>query len=435
MYEQLPTGYGQKKLARKLPTGLARSDVRYWRTRVFRPSYSRHGEQRASPNLCVQLQHRGQQHKWSLQTPNRDVAAVRARDLWLLLQAKGWDAAIAKYRPELAAKKRSVITVGEFLEVVRAESGLEPKTFAGYAKALRKIVSDSFKISEGSGKFDHRAGGRTRWLTRVHAIHLADLNPARVNEWKRLFLTKARRDPLSQRQAKTSINSYMRQAKSLFSPQLLRHLSIELPNPFAGVAFEPRQSTKYRSGFDVTALIKQARADLAEAESELYKIFLLAVMVGLRRREIDLLEWSSFQWEAGTIRIEPTEFFHPKTEESIADVPVDPELLALFGSYQIQATGPFVVESAGTPKPNALYPHYRCAKQFEQLTGWLRNHGVRALKPLHTLRKEFGSQVNLAGGIYAASRSLRHSSITMTAGYYTDSRAQVTSGLGHLLKD
>jgi hypothetical protein len=42
-----------------------------------------------------------------------------------------------------------------------------------------------------------------------------------------------------------------------------------------------------------------------------------AVMAGLRRREIDTLEWSAFRWDSGIVRIEPTKWFHPKSDDSI----------------------------------------------------------------------------------------------------------------------
>jgi hypothetical protein len=91
---------------------------------------------------------------------------------------------------------------------------------------------------------------------------------------------------------------------------------------------------KYRSGFDVQKLIAKAQDELSEADPECFKIFLLAVMVGLRRHEIDLLEWDSFHWDASVIRIEPTEYFLPKSEDSIGDVPVDPELMEIFRGYR-----------------------------------------------------------------------------------------------------
>jgi integrase len=417
-------------------TGFSKTDLRYWRDRVFTPTYTRGGEQKTAPNWAVYIQHRGRRHKWSLGTPNRDAAAAKARDIFLILQAQSWDAAVARYRPRLAEKKRAV-TVGEFIEEVKAKADLEAKTIKGYCQALCSIVASIFGIDGEKAKFDNHKGGHQKWLAEVHGIKLSAVTPAKVQEWKRAFLAKARRDPISQRRSKVSVNSFMRRARSLFAPDVLRHLEIELPEPlpFTGIAFEPRQSLKYRSGFDVKELIKKARIDLTDSDPELFKIFLLAVMVGLRRQEIDLLEWQAFRWDAGVIRIEPTRYFHPKSEDSIGDVPIDPELMEIFRGYRARSGSDFVIESDAEPKPEVLYDYYRCQKHFEKLTKWLRKNGVKTPKPLHTLRKEYGSQINLTHGIYAASRALRHADIGVTAAYYTDSRARVMPGLGHLLKD
>jgi hypothetical protein len=74
--------------------------------------------------------------------------------------------------------------------------------------------------------------------------------------------------------------------------------TVALPDslPFIGIKFEGRQSTFYRSSLDVEKLVESAREELALAEPKAFKIFLLAVMVDLRRREIDLLELSAFRW-------------------------------------------------------------------------------------------------------------------------------------------
>jgi hypothetical protein len=189
-------------------------------------------------------------------------------------------------------------TVGDFIAEVKAKADGDPKTIEGYCKSLRKIVADIYGVPDTPAKFDYRAGGHQQWLTKVHGVRLESLTPAKVQAWKRSFLAKADSDPLSQRQARVSVNSFLRQARSLFSPKLIRHLNIELarPLPFEGVEFEPRQSLRYRSDFDVMALIGAAKDKLSATEPELFKILLLAVMVGLRRSEIDLLEWSSFRW-------------------------------------------------------------------------------------------------------------------------------------------
>src|SRR5689334_3050933 len=120
-------------------------------------------------------------------------------------------------------------------------------------------------------------GGWARWLAKVHAVKLAEVTPARVQEWKRAFLAQAESDTLARRRARISVNSTMRQARSLFSPKMLRHVRLPLPDPlpFAGVKFEPRQSMKYRSGIDIAGLIAAANQELRDAHPEAYKVFLL----------------------------------------------------------------------------------------------------------------------------------------------------------------
>lgn len=219
--------------------------------------------------------------------------------------------------------------------------------------------------------------------------------------------------------------------------KILKHLAdVSLPDPlpFSGAEFEPRQSLKYRSTFNMAALITKAKDALAPGDPEVFKAFLLGVMVGLRRKEIDLLEWDSFLWNAGVVRVQATQHFDAKTEDSLGDVAVDIELLEVFRGYRARATSAFVIESRDQPKPGASYSHYRCQEVFDRLINWLRQNDVKGNKPLHTLRKEFGSQVCAAHGVHAASRQLRHADIAITNMFYTDARKRALTGLGHLLK-
>ena len=97
---------------------------------------------------------------------------------------------------------------------------------------------------------------------------------------------------MSQRQAKVNVNSFLRRARSLFSDKITRHLKVELPDPlpFSDVAFEPRQSL--------------------------------------------------------------TEYFLPKSEDSIGDVQVDPELMEIFRDYRARRPWDrFVVMAQGVPNP------------------------------------------------------------------------------------
>jgi hypothetical protein len=415
-----------------------KTDLRYWHTKLFKPWYTRDGQTRELDQYAVRIQHKGSRDTFNLGTSNKTAAAAKARDLYLYLSANGWDAALAKFKPKSQVVLKTHATVGDFLDELGRKADLSSKTFASYAIAFRRILADAFRITGGNERFDSRKGGRERWIEKVHAIKLADVTPGKIQEWKRAFLSRAGGDETRKRSASISVNSILRRAKSLFGAEVTKHLeSVKLlsPLPFDGISFEPRQSTRYRSSFDVVKLIEKARAELSTEEPEQFKIFLLATMAGLRRNEIDKLEWSAFRWEKGLIRIEATRWFHPKSEDSIGDVEIDPELAELFRGYRAKAKGNFVIESSNDARPDATYDHYRCQLNFGKLFEWLRENGVKSRTPLHTLRKEFGSQICDREGIYAASRALRHADITITSQHYVDKKKRVISGLGHLLKD
>jgi integrase len=261
-----------------------------------------------------------------------------------------------------------------------------------------------------------------------------------VQKWKVEFLRRAGSDPIKQRAAKNSVNSLIRQAKSLFAPSVLRFIQHELVvgSPFAGVTFEARQSMRYRSSFELKALISKALNGtpdglIQKLPAEQLKIFLLAVMAGLRCNEIDKLEWPAFRWDEGIIRVEATNSFHPKTEDALGDVEIDPELLKKFRGFKKAAKGQFVIEASIPPRMNTRYTHYRCKKEISALLKWLRANGVTGNTPLHTLRKEFGSQMCAKHGIYAASHALRHADIAITSQHYLDKRRSATVGLGEFL--
>jgi hypothetical protein len=113
---------------------------------------------------------------------------------------------------------------------------------------------------------------------------------------------------------------------------------------------------------------------------------------------------------------------------------VDPELIELFSGYHARRKGEFVVESGFAPPPfDAPYGVYRCRDHFRTLLTWLRSKGVNSGRPLHTLRKEFGSQINARYGLAAAREMLRHANIHVTAAHYVENKHRSVLGFGHLL--
>jgi integrase len=412
-------------------TGYGKTDVRYWREAIFRPTYTRDGDRRNVGHYAVKLQYAGRRETIPLATANRENAAQKAREIYLYLQSNGWEETLQKFKPKSRWSSSAATTVGEFCEHVQSVWSGKPKTLGDYIRAFRKVVSDIFKIDGGKSKFDYRGGGRESWLQKVDRIKLREITPDKIQKWKVEFLSRAGSSPAKRRSASISVNSLLRQAKSLFAPGILKFVKLDTSaSPFEGVHFEPRKSMRYQSNFDLGKLIGAAQKELAR---EQFKIFLLAIMAGLRRNEIDKLEWNAFDWEKKIISIKAAQHFSPKSEDSTGDVEVDPEVMELFQGYRATTLGDFVIESTVLPRPDAAYSHYRCQREFEALNKWLQTHGVEAKQPLHTLRKEFGSQICGQFGIYAASRALRHADIAITSLHYLDKRHSARAGLGRFL--
>jgi hypothetical protein len=64
-----------------------------------------------------------------------------------------------------------------------------------------------------------------------------------------------------------------------------------------------------------------------------------------------------------------------------------------------------------------------------KLIDWLRSKGVTSKTPLHTLRKEFGTQINARYGLTAAQEMLRHADVAVTAAHYVENKQRIGPGL------
>jgi hypothetical protein len=91
-----------------------------------------------------------------------------------------------------------------------------------------------------------------------------------------------------------------------------------------------------------------------------------------------------------------------------------------------------VIESDQEPNHTADYGNYRCHSEFRCLIDWLRTKGVTSKTPLHSLRKEFGSQINARYGLTAAQEMLRHANVAVTAAHYVENkqRGEESSNFG-----
>ena len=170
----------------------AKTDIRYWQESIFRRRFKYLGKTRATVNYSARFQHLGRRETISLGTPNRAAAAARAREIYLHLVAHGWDETVAKYRPGMISSATQAETVGEFLDRVKATATIRERTIEDYCRNFRRIVAGIFDLDGGRQKFDYQKGGRDQWLTRIHAIKLAEVMAERVQKCKVDYLKGSR---------------------------------------------------------------------------------------------------------------------------------------------------------------------------------------------------------------------------------------------------
>lgn len=430
-----------------------KTDARHWQGRLFKNTFTRDGERQETADWCVKIGNMGRRETFNLATPNAEAAAGKALKIFRTLIGAGWEATLAEHKPHAAAKESKPATVGAWFEAVRTTAELRPATFNNYAQCLRQIASEIEDVGDqpataedGTPKrdrkrrpilvsrFDYRTGGRAAWAAKVDALPLSVLTAAAVQRWKLAYIGRAGNAPDARRRAENSAASLIRCARALFSEKCRKYAGADLilpqPLPFAGVELPKKGNTAYQSKIDAGKLIATARQELT---GEPFKIFTLALLCGLRKREIDLLTWGQVDFDKGVIRIERTEYFQPKSEDSAGAVDLDAETLALIRGWKALATGPFVIESTREPRHNTSRANYRCTPHFDALYVWLKKQGIAARKPLHELRKELGALLASSQGIFAAQSVLRHAQISTTAAYYTDKKRRITAGLGALL--
>ncbi|MDQ8181163.1 tyrosine-type recombinase/integrase [Pelagicoccus sp. SDUM812005] len=190
-------------------------------------------------------------------------------------------------------------------------------------------------------------------------------------------------------------------------------------------------SYRYKGGIDAQALLGKANSELREANVEAYKILLLTLVCGLRRTEADLLLWSSFDFSNRCIHVVATEYYGLKSKSSEGVTYFSEDVCDFFRDCYERRAGDFVLESSKPPlRHQVTYQYHRAEKAQRELIAWLRENGVKARSPIHSLRKEFGSLINQVYGIHTASSALRHSTVTVTESHYICQKVKPVIALG-----
>ena len=406
----------------------------------------------------MELQYRGRRIMFSLHSEDKKTASKKAAEIYLNLYRYGVDETLKKYGSPRTRKLRTPreaceTTLGEWIIAAQKVFTGEKKSFLNYVRSARQIarwIQESRKAAEAQKKLTARQRkaaekkARKRFAPKhaltfrrlVDAEPLTIFNPSTIQMWRIAYVERVGNDELLKKRARTSANTLLRQAKALFSKEILNTISgvkIPSPLPFENCKFYPAQDMSYRSRIDPVALLKAAQSELSERDPEVYKVLLLALGAGLRRSEIDTLTFDQVDFAKNMLRMHVTAEGRRKTNCSEGDVPIDPALIGELRKWELSGKDKFVLNGPSVEEPKKWGRNYRCEETFNRTIAWLRKHGVDTLKPIHTLRKEAGSLVATAAGILAAKQFLRHSSIEVTSAYYVCNKGRHTVKVGELL--
>ena len=166
-----------------------KNDARYWMRKVsFHTKDSR--------TYSVHIQHDNKRRRVGLKITDKEQAGALALQFYVKLRALGWDETLRWWKGDASiSTKKTDVTVGEYLEAVRAKSLIHAKTLESYAGALRKIAADIRNVAHN--------GKRSTWREQVDAIKLDTLTNQAIEEWRTNFIKRGSTNPLKEKSAKS----------------------------------------------------------------------------------------------------------------------------------------------------------------------------------------------------------------------------------------
>ena len=99
----------------------------------------------------------------------------------------------------------------------------------------------------------------------------------------------------------------------------------------------------------------------------LTRFFLLALMCGLRKSEIDTLLWTAFDFDNARLMVRPNDYTELKSVESAGDIDLDPDLNRMFQEFARTSLSEFVVESRAYAEASERKTSYRAHRSLNIL--------------------------------------------------------------------
>jgi integrase len=323
----------------------------------------------------------------SLRTPSIPAAKDRAKKIIEPILNGQWETA------ERLKSKSGYAMIGDILERYQANAEDRPGTVRNNISALRLLIRT---VHPGNPD------------TQNSSVLTGEL----IRQFERIRLAAVKTEP-ERRRTRTSIRSYVVQARSIVAPRKMRFYDgLNLPelNSFRSEKVEMPKRTKPRAlDVGVIAAISNAASKLAESDPAVYVAFLMFSRLGLRNVEIRNARWS---WiENGRIGIieRPSENFYPKGSEGW--VQIAPSVLKELMRFRNLSTDDYIIPGRTATERKGAVDRRHSAWVGQ----WIKNRS----KTSYELRRYAGSLVyNGTRDILKVRDFLRHASVETTQQWY-----------------
>ena len=336
-----------------------------------------------------------------------------------------WESILEEHKPgyvgtlEEKRTKRTIpksgVTLDDHLEFVWSNlSSLDMKhaTMQEYEASLLRVVAVG--TAQQAGKSNPTALLTKQQKTALRRKPLTVLTRKLVNHYKAAMTEAAEEEGRDILSARRSVNSYLRQARAVFSREIRGRAEdegIELPDlsKFLEASGFTGSSVRYHLPHD--ALIKKTFKHLADPNKaplrDVYIAILLGLFGGLRKGEVAYVGPAQLTAANKKPGINVT---NNTKNNKVRFVPLQKPVFNLLKSVAPEESEFFI---KGTPT-------YRTDDLFDETNAWLRSLGWEVNKPFHELRKLFGSMIASTEGLERARQLLDHESIRTTQEHYGD---------------
>lgn len=329
-------------------------------------------KRKGSPFWHVRKMIRGHRHQWNTGETDRKKAEVAAK-AWLKALLEGAKA-------DQFSRRDGSIRIATILKQYEGAADVRARTKKDCMYALRLITREC-GLPETAG--------------------LNQLTQERVRNW---LQSRIKNDTDS---ARRTANSYLRQAKAVFTKDLRSVYAINPPE-FLEVPYLKVRPPQYR--LPDQKLIDRTFAEAKELKDEdpsAYVAFILCACGGMRKGEAGHARWDWIQ--PNGIRITQGHGFRTKSGNDRM-VWLDPDIIK-----EIEETrrdlSPYIIPGAMTERTEMV---------FRRLGAWMKGMGWNTQKKAHELRKYLGAQVATQAGLFAAQKMLGHSDPAITSRHYAD---------------